>query len=253
MNGGKSLNRKNISDAESQFYEEMLLRYIANKYVEHENECLEKEMNKMENIPDTAINIDKVYKKTKKSDEKNLRKRLWLYKGGSIVAVVLFFLIIITATVPTVRAAVIDFYMKIENTHTDISNYPEDEIITENESQSPGKYTIQLDKEYNITYLPEGFFMTSESKDMAGISKDYYDNGNNCIMFNQMVEESAISIDTENAETSYVDINGTNALMAIKTSEKTINVTWKKDNYFMSVISVGVSEEELLKVVRSIK
>ena len=172
---------------------------------------------------------------------------------GSAVAIFLITFVVITATVPPIRAAVFDFIIRMYDTHADISNYSEGEVGTASNELIDDVYSVKLDKEHMITYLPKGFFATLENKDIAGITRDYYDKNDNCIMFNQMIDDAGVSIDTENAEITNVDINGIDAIMSIKSKDKTISITWKKGEYFINLTSVGVDKEEILKVARSIK
>lgn len=251
MNENTSLNKKNASDTESQFYEEMLLIYLANKYIEQENMKIEEEIQNIERVSNAEINIEKIYKKEIKNKKGN-KKRIWIYKAGSAVAVILIALIIITTTVPTVRAAAFNFFFRMEKSHTDISNYSDDEVITGNASHSDNnKYIIKFDKEYEVTYLPEGFEIISQTITPAGIDIDYADANNNIIMMSQDVIEASISIDTENAEVYSCDVNGYTAMVSVKKNK--IVVIWKVDGYFISISGKGVSEDEMLKVARSIK
>lgn len=249
MNSSNNENSNN-----SEFYEEMLLRHIANKYVEAENQKIEKEMQETEDIPEVQVNLHKIYRREQKNNPKNIKNRMILYKAGSAVAVFIISMVIITATVPPVRAAALEFFIKMYDTHTDISNYNTGELATTSEGQTDNdKFAVKLNKEYGITYLPEGFSIVTESKDSMGVIRDYYNEKNDCIMYEQMTYNATISIDTENAEVSTVDINGKEAVMSIKESNQSINIIWKLDDYFINLSTIGISKEEALKVARSVQ
>ena len=98
--------------------------------------------------------------------------------------------------------------------------------------------------------MPEGFQIEKEEKTSRLLSINYkYDD--KYILFMQENDSTTVNIDTENAIVDYVDINGENAILSEK--EDTINITWRKEDYFLHLSSKGLEKKELIKVAKSIK
>ena len=242
-------------DCNEQLYEEMLFRLMANKYVAHENERLEKMVEEAEETPEQEVDIEKIYKREEYKKGK-AKRQVRLYRAGSILMIVFAAMIASFVTMPTVRAAVFDFFYKVEKDHTDVSAEQEGYVYSaKDETGERNPFHIRLEKEYEITYLPKGFFITLDHKDAVGIDREYTDSNDNLIMYSQTAEETAMSLDTENADVKNIDINGKTAMMTVKKEKQssTIGIVWKMNSCFISITFLNVNEEEALKVARSVK
>ena len=88
-------------------------------------------------------------------------------------------------------------------------------------------------------------------KDEIGWEANYY-NEDKLITFSQSsLNGTDLSIDTENTENTYVDINGQQALVTEK--ENLVNMVWRVDENIITVSGIDVSKEEIIKVARSVK
>ena len=127
----------------------------------------------------------------------------------------------------------------------------------ENSSRvSEGRFDIEWTEEYNITYLPEGFSALTSSCSTLSRCIEYADVNDNSITFEQDIDSTTYSIDTENAKVEYVDINGKRAMYVEKEYEEIGNINkllWKENDYFIEVEGIGVTKEELVKVAESVK
>lgn len=106
---------------------------------------------------------------------------------------------------------------------------------------------------YEPTYIPKGYEMWEEGylKESWVYNMYYLKNKKQYIIFTQDLLEGTISIDSENVERKEVEINGWKGQMNYKKNKKTI--IWATNEYAFVLAHVGnISEEELLKVARSV-
>jgi hypothetical protein len=167
-------------------------------------------------------------------------------------AVILIVFNISMFTVPAVKQVALDFMTKAEKTHT-VINKEDGERNTVENATNYEKYRVKMEEEYQITYLPEGFYAAKEERMLQKISMDYknINDENKMICFSQNKENTTVNADTENAVVDYVDINGEKALLAQKND--VINITWKIGKYFISITSQEIDRDELIKVAKSVK
>lgn len=153
-------------------------------------------------------------------------------------------------SVPAMKEKTLEFFMKTYDDHTDIGKYL-GEKVEDVKNVSDDRFTIKLSKEYEITYLPEGFKLGDMSKDETGWEANYY-NEDEVITFSQSsLNGTDLSIDTENTKNTYVDINGQQAFVTEK--DEQISVTWRVDENIIRVTSIGVKKAELIKVAKSVE
>ena len=126
----------------------------------------------------------------------------------------------------------------------------ENEVITASEDEL-NKYDIGFDKEYKITYLPEGMRMTDYNVSSEEIYSNFYGKDGCRITYIQETKKGSINLNTEGTDTSTISINGYDALLA-ENSENII-IAYQTDKYTLTVESYGVSKEEMIKVATSIK
>lgn len=230
-----------------------LLKLAAGKYMERQGEKLveeHRELDKMALLKQPTVKQMREFKKICKREFRKKNRRIALfYKVAASAAVLLLIFNISVVSVPAVKRVVLDFLISSEETHTKI-NISDSERSTIRKEEEKSKYRFSDTNEYEITYLPEGFQIEKEEKtsSILGISYKYDDK---YILFLQKNDSTTVNIDTENAIVDYVDINGENAILSEK--DDTINITWRKEDYFLHLSSKGLEKKELIKVAKSIK
>ena len=234
-----------------------VLKTMLSEYQEEEGRKILKEaeeLNKSDEYAPTKQQIkefEKISKKQlRKKKLKSLNFKLKVYRTATVLGVLLLIFNISVVSVPAMKEKTLEFFMKTYDDHTDIGKYlGEKEEDVKNVSDD--RFTIKLSKEYEITYLPEGFKLGDMSKDETGWEANYY-NEDEVITFSQSsLNGTDLSIDTENTKNTYVDINGQQAFVTEK--DEQISVTWRVDENIIRVTSIGVKKAELIKVAKSVE
>lgn len=234
-----------------------VLKTMLSEYQEEEGRKILKEteeLNKSDEYAPTKQQIKEFEKISKKQLHKkkikSLSFKLKVYRTATALGVLLLIFNVSVVSVPAMKEKILEFFMKTYNDHTDIGKYP-GEKVEDVKNVSDDRFTIKLSKEYEITYLPEGFKLGDMSKDETGWEANYY-NEDEVITFSQSsLNGTDLSIDTENTKNTYVDINGQQAFVTEK--DEQISVTWRVDENIIRVTSIGVKKAELIKVAKSVE
>lgn len=234
-----------------------VLKTMLSEYQEEEGRKILKEteeLNKSDEYAPTKQQIKEFEKISKKQLHKkkikSLSFKLKVYRTATALGVLLLIFNVSVVSVPAMKEKTLEFFMKTYNDHTDIGKYPGDKV-EDVKNVSDDRFTIKLSKEYEITYLPEGFKLGDMSKDETGWEANYY-NEDEVITFSQSsLNGTDLSIDTENTKNTYVDINGQQAFVTEK--DEQISVTWRVDENIIRVTSIGVKKAELIKVAKSVE
>lgn len=234
-----------------------VLKTMLSEYQEEEGRKILKEteeLNKSDEYAPTKQQIKEFEKISKKQLHKkkikSLSFKLKVYRTATALGVLLLIFNVSVVSVPAMKEKTLEFFMKTYNDHTDIGKYP-GEKVEDVKNVSDDRFTIKLSKEYEITYLPEGFKLGDMSKDETGWEANYY-NEDEVITFSQSsLNGTDLSIDTENTKNTYVDINGQQAFVTEK--DEQISVTWCVDENIIRVTSIGVKKAELIKVAKSVE
>ena len=234
-----------------------VLKTMLSEYQEEEGRKILKEaeeLNKSDEYAPTKQQIkefEKISKKQlRKKKLKSLNFKLKVYRTATVLGVLLLIFNISVVSVPAMKEKTLEFFMKTYDDHTDIGKYP-GEKVEDVKNVSDDRFTIKLSKEYEITYLPEGFKLGDMSKDETGWEANYY-NEDEVITFSQSsLNGTDLSIDTANTKNTYVDINGQQAFVTEK--DEQISVTWRVDENIIRVTSIGVKKAELIKVAKSVE
>ena len=234
-----------------------VLKTMLSEYQEEEGRKILKEteeLNKSDEYAPTKQQIKEFEKISKKQLHKkkikSLSFKLKVYRTATALGVLLLIFNVSVVSVPAMKEKTLEFFMKTYNDHTDIGKYP-GEKVEDVKNVSDDRFTIKLSKEYEITYLPEGFKLGDMSKDETGWKANYY-NEDEVITFSQSsLNGTDLSIDTENTKNTYVDINGQQAFVTEK--DEQISVTWRVDENIIRVTSIGVKKAELIKVAKSVE
>ena len=232
-----------------------VLKTMLSEYQEEEGRKILKETEELwDEYAPTKQQIKEFEKISKKQLHKkkikSLSFKLKVYRTATALGVLLLIFNVSVVSVPAMKEKTLEFFMKTYNDHTDIGKYP-GEKVEDVKNVSDDRFTIKLSKEYEITYLPEGFKLGDMSKDETGWEANYY-NEDEVITFSQSsLNGTDLSIDTENTKNTYVDINGQQAFVTEK--DEQISVTWRVDENIIRVTSIGVKKAELIKVAKSVE
>ena len=70
------------------------------------------------------------------------------------------------------------------------------------------------------------------------------------ILYKQIRDDAIVSIDSEKSNVREVNINGTIGLLSTKENNKIL--AWRNNHYFYTIIVKSLSEDELIKIAKSI-
>ena len=70
------------------------------------------------------------------------------------------------------------------------------------------------------------------------------------ILYNQIRDDASVSIDSEKSNVREVNINGTIGLLSSKENKKIL--AWRNNHYFYTVTAKSLSEDELIKIAKSV-
>ena len=122
-------------------------------------------------------------------------------------------------------------------------------LVTYRDGVAKGK---DIDKVYDLTYLPEGYSL--DFKSISGPSTMIqYTNADGLIVLEQSIKAaSGLAIDSENGYSQIIDIQGKE--MYYRQTKGYHNYVWSDTDYtFHLVISDNVSEEEIEMIIQGVK
>lgn len=158
--------------------------------------------------------------------------------------IIVTFLVVSMTTVLSVdalRKPFLDFIMSIFSDHSEIR-------VDDSETKDAPKV---IEEKYEITVGLEGYAVSfiSETEDHIIIE---YNNGRNLIDYMQYTfDYGTMNVNTENAETKHIDINGYDAITWISNIDTT-HIIWNNGNYIFSITS-DIGQNALIDVAKSVQ
>ena len=183
----------------------------------------------------------------------NRIKHFRLNKRLILVAIITMTIVLIAAlSVGADRLKFLDYFMNVSDISTDFTKSPESEkgvyYVDENIRESSGKAT---ESKYSIklNYIPDGFILT-DSSESRSISTYRYSCNDKYFDVDKSIVPDTLSIDTENADTQYIDINGCKAFISIKPN--IVILTWTNNNILYAV-NGNIDKETLIKIAENME
>lgn len=229
-----------------QEYEDLTFKILMDRVSQAEGARLLEENERLLADPAAAV-PESVQRRTEKTiqDAFDGRKKEFVHRSlrrALKVAVIAAILLATTATVvfavsPTARAKMKNTIRNVYETHTDF-NYTGD-------TQSPEELEI------TTGWLPEGFSVQDEGSIGTHTWEDYINATGDTINIQKSYPIS-MAVDTENADITYIDIQGYDATFITKNDE--VRVLWlntdKNVVYFIN--SEGLPPDTILKIAENI-
>lgn len=229
-----------------QEYEDLTFKILMDRVSQAEGARLLEENERLLADPAAAV-PESVQRRTEKTiqDAFDGRKKEFVHRSlrrALKVAVIAAILLATTATVvfavsPTARAKMKNTIRNAYETHTDF-NYTGD-------TQSPEELEI------TTGWLPEGFSVQDEGSIGTHTWEDYINATGDTINIQKSYPIS-MAVDTENADITYIDIQGYDATFITKNDE--VRVLWlntdKNVVYFIN--SEGLPPDTILKIAENI-
>lgn len=212
-------------------------------------------INEMFDEIDTSINDDKIVFSDKHikeinkilSSERHAAEKFKYHKINKRILLVAIIVMVITLvaalSVGADRLKFLNYFMNINKTDTEFRSDDkiyEEEYSTYNETEN--KYKIILN------YIPDNF----ELSDVTNVRELYsvrYTNGDKYFDVDKGIVPDSYGIDTENAKTKYIDINGNKAFFSSKPEIKIL--TWISNNILYQVDG-NIDEETIIKIAENV-
>lgn len=231
-------------------YEDAMFAILMDHVAQAEGKRAMEENERLKKDPDAAV-PDNVQKRCKKCIRNAFATKMRkmsagvLWRGIHIAAIVVLLLAammaISFAAFPTLRANVVNTILNICDTHTDFSFVPESKMNT------PQNIDI------NVEWLPESYDLTDENRTFDRSYKTFQnDDLANIVIKKYIPPESTISLDTEDAKITTIQIHGFDATLIEKGNE--VNMIWldSNQNIIYSVYTDALPVETTLKVAENI-
>ena len=233
------------------YLEEKLIQDAVEEYMRKENEQIEEELTQVdEPFVQMAKENRKFAKILRKSFPKKKKSRLVsFYKAATVAAAVLLVFDLFFLTVPAVRNATIGLVNYVDDQYTDMGQ-PTGEWATGGEENNEIAQ-IKPEKEYQITYLPEGMVLEDYSITYGKITYNYAGGEDKHLSFKQETKNISAGVDTEGADATPISINGTDAIL-IKKEEGT-QIVFKLDDNVFILAGFGFSDETMIQIAESIR
>ena len=222
--------------------EEFLLKQAVAAYVEEE----------MTRLPsDEEIGMHQFSPEFERKMEKLLRHehrphRILLHSTGKRVAVLAAVIALLAASmlsVGAVRESIVSFFTQVYEEFT--------AIIFDQPEETGRTYEADSINAIEVTYIPEGFELISESKNDVESRMEYVDDRGNRIIIRQTLNRNTQrTIDTEGVESEEVFIQGQKGIYFENKGFGTL--IWNDDTKVF-YISTELKKDEILKIAESIQ
>lgn len=182
------------------------------------------------------------------SSEKQTAEKIKYHKINKRILFVAVIVMVISLSaalsVGADRLKFLNYFMNINKTDTEFRS--DDKIYDEEYSsynESENQYEIILN------YIPDNF----ELADVTNVRELYsvrYTNGDKYFDVDKGIVPDSYGVDTENAQTKYIDINGNKAFFSSKSEVKIL--TWISNNILYQVDG-NIDEETLITIAKNLE
>lgn len=190
--------------------------------------------------PDTMSELceQKILRSIKKDVGQKKLKRT-VRKLSRVAAIVLIVLAILTATIMSVEAFRIPFFNLFINSGDKITGF----------TLHDGSEANTLSQFEGPSYLPIGYELNSTEVLGKKETLTYLNSAGECLLVSRFQAGSDFTVDTEDAETSNIDVNGYQGLYSIKDGRT--RLAFRTDNYAY-LLDVPADLSEAIKIASSI-
>ena len=229
--------------------EDMLRAYyklIGEAHIENVLEELSENVEEIQNTP-VPDSLDQWVKSYALKQKRAIKKKVFLKKlkvlssRAAMIAILLISsTMIVTFTVDAVRVRVLNFLLEVNETYTEVQIQVEDD-------QQPFP---DIDQEgiYYPIYLPKGYIYEDHRSFGKSIMLTF-SNGIEKITLDQSPNGASYQLDTEDAETLDVNIDGNEGLLILK--ENRVILFWHDVLISYTIISYDVEPDEIMKMAES--
>jgi len=220
--------------------------YIGEIYVDTIVDELEDKKEEIKNtdFPKKLDTWVEEYIKQEEKKEKKIKLIKNIKKQSKKAAIILLIIIAgistLIFTVEAIRVRVFNYFIERNERYTEIR------VEEENDIETP---ELDWENYYQPTYMTEGYYF--ESEEDGGLIKILnYSDGKNQIIITQTNNSAGIQIDTEDATTERININGNEGFLTIK--EDRSMIFWHNEERSFTITG-NIKKEEIIKIAESIE
>lgn len=197
-------------------------------------------------VPETLNQWFTYFTQQRKKEEKRKDRIRMMKRFASRAAIITIMFVgivtVVTLSVEAVRVRVLNFFLEVNDTYTEIQIQVEDNQQTIPDINQVGYYYP--------TYLPDGYIY----KEYHSFGKSVmitFSNGIEQISFDQSPNGASYQLDTEDAETRDVTIGESKGYLILK--ENRVILFWNDNLNSYTIISYDVEADEIMKMAESME
>lgn len=229
-------------------YEDALFRLLMDKVATEEGKLALEENERLKNDPNAAVPED-VDKRCMQTIRRHFAKQR-VYTAGRFTARAMKRVVMAAgvaallftgafAVSETVRVNTLNLMIEVFDTNTTFrfGNQQGDRVVPQ----------------ISAGWLPEGYALEDQGSDQISSWSTYQKSENETLYIDYTLTYGAtISVDTEDAEIEYVDINGERAMLISKENE--LQLVWATDDNtgFVGLIAFGMCQDDLIHVANDL-
>lgn len=231
--------------------EDMLRAYyklVGEAHIENVLEELSENIKEIQNTP-VSESLDqwvKLYalKQKRAIKRKTLAKKVKKYTSRAAMIAILLIssMMIVTVTVEAVRVRVLNFFLEVNESYTEI------QVQVEDDDQP----TPDIDQEgfYYPKYIPDGYSY-EDNRSFGKSIMMTFTNGKEKMTFDQSPNGASYQLDTEDAETLDIAVGENKGLLILK--ENRVILFWHDELNSYTIISYDVEADEIMKMAESME
>ena len=225
-------------------YEDALFALLMDEIAEKEGELAREENERLKNDPSAAVPED-VDRRCLQTIRRHFMKQKARAAGRCTVKAVKYALLAAGLAATMFTAAFAASETVRVNTMNLIVKVFDDKTVFEF-GQEP---TANPAPQFGAGWMPDGYDLVDQYSDNI-VTWFYYQNSdtNSIWISYSLGDGTSISVDTENAETEYVEIHGTKVLLISK--DGSLQLIWTIENpaAFIQIIGEGTNREDILHI-----
>lgn len=224
-------------------YEEALVKMALHDYMKlTEEKPTQEQLDRLTFSQEFEETMEQQLKVWEKEDRKKKRKNSQPNKLIAKIAACIGFLLLVSIGTMTVseaaRIKIINYFMKQSDIASDFTFYNRtDEEVVRNNSETT----------FFANLVPKGFELTEEVINGALFILRYENDSRIFIEFTSINDATAISVDTEDALVSNININGVDVFVSEKI--ETVQAIYVKNENGISIIS-NMKKEEIIEIIK---
>lgn len=229
-------------------YEDALFALLMDEIAEKEGARAREENEQLKNDPTAAVPED-VDRRCLQTIRRHFIKQNARIAGRYTVKAVKYVLLAAGLAVMMFATAFATSETVRVNTKNLLIKVLEDRTVFEFEQKIAANPVPQFD----AGWMPDGYELIDQNSDFSGVWFQYQRSEDELIGFGYTIAEgSSISVDTEDAETEYVKIHGTQAMLISKNGS--LQLIWATEDHtaFIEIIGEGATREDILHVANQL-